>query len=78
MAVERDGSSATIRMIVEPLVPWIWAGGLVIVLGALITIWPARRRAAAVVPVSVPPLRPAGAVARPVVVADADAQGARP
>jgi cytochrome c-type biogenesis protein CcmF len=53
MAIERDGSTATIRMIVEPLVPWIWAGGLIIVLGALITVMPSRRRErqAAAVPV---------------------------
>lgn len=44
MAFERDGSGATIRMIVEPLVPWIWIGGLIVVLGAVISLWPVRRR----------------------------------
>jgi cytochrome c-type biogenesis protein CcmF len=44
MAFQPDGSSGTIRMIVEPLVPWIWFGGYVIVMGALISLWPARRR----------------------------------
>jgi cytochrome c-type biogenesis protein CcmF len=44
MAFEQDGSGATIRMIVEPLVPWIWAGGYIVVLGALISLWPNRRR----------------------------------
>jgi len=45
MAFERDASGATIRMIVEPLVPWIWIGGLIVVAGAVISLWPARRRA---------------------------------
>jgi cytochrome c-type biogenesis protein CcmF len=47
MAFERDGSTATIRMIVEPLVPWIWTGGMIIVLGAALSSWPARKRAGA-------------------------------
>jgi cytochrome c-type biogenesis protein CcmF len=79
MAVERDGSSATIRMIVEPLVPWIWAGGVIIVLGALITIAPTRRREPQRVAVTRPargPLVPGGAVASPLTIADPDASGA--
>ncbi len=43
-AFKDDGSNATIRMIYEPLVPWIWAGGGVVVLGALIAIFPMGRR----------------------------------
>jgi cytochrome c-type biogenesis protein CcmF len=43
MAFERDGSTATIRAIVEPMVAWIWVGGFVIALGALVGIWPRRR-----------------------------------
>ena len=54
MAFERDGSGATIRMIVEPLVPWIWVGGLIVVLGAAISLWPARRRVLGTAPVAVP------------------------
>ncbi|MBC7896847.1 MAG: hypothetical protein H7066_15630, partial [Cytophagaceae bacterium] len=34
-------------VIVEPLVPWIWAGGLIICLGALISIGTFSRRAPA-------------------------------
>jgi cytochrome c-type biogenesis protein CcmF len=46
MAFEQDGSSATLRAITEPLVPWIWFGGLVICLGALVAgSAPTRRRA---------------------------------
>ena len=39
-AFRPDGSNATIRVIYEPLVPWIWAGGGVVVFGALIAIFP--------------------------------------
>ncbi|MGH7656571.1 MAG: heme lyase CcmF/NrfE family subunit [Gemmatimonadaceae bacterium] len=49
-AFRQDGSNATIRVIYEPLVPWIWFGGGVVVFGALIAIFPAglaaRRREA--------------------------------
>jgi cytochrome c-type biogenesis protein CcmF len=31
---------ASFRMIVSPLVEWIWIGGMIGVLGALIAIWP--------------------------------------
>jgi cytochrome c-type biogenesis protein CcmF len=41
-AFRQDGSNATIRVIYEPLVPWIWFGGGVVVFGALIAIFPAR------------------------------------
>jgi cytochrome c-type biogenesis protein CcmF len=52
MAYRPDGTTATIKAIYQPLVPWIWFGGGVVVLGAIISGWPppARRRAATVVP----------------------------
>jgi len=43
MAFKEDGSSATIRVLVEPLVMWIWIGGLVACFGAVIALWPRRR-----------------------------------
>ncbi|HEX8696738.1 MAG TPA: heme lyase CcmF/NrfE family subunit [Longimicrobium sp.] len=46
MAFERDGSSATISAVVEPLVAAIWIGGAIVALGALIALWPERRRPA--------------------------------
>jgi cytochrome c-type biogenesis protein CcmF len=51
MAYRPDGGSATIRAIYQPLVPWIWFGGGVVVLGAIVGGWPSptRRRAATVV-----------------------------
>lgn len=47
----RDGG-AILRFLVNPLVMWIWAGGLVLTTGTLIAMLPARRQAG--VPVGVP------------------------
>ena len=52
MAFEENGSSATLRVLVEPMVIWIWLGGLIVCLGAVIALWPRRRHAAQ--PASVP------------------------
>ncbi|HEU4943892.1 MAG TPA: heme lyase CcmF/NrfE family subunit [Solirubrobacterales bacterium] len=38
-----DDTPATFRVIVNPLVTWMWIGGLISLAGALIAIWPARR-----------------------------------
>ncbi|MBI4540433.1 MAG: heme lyase CcmF/NrfE family subunit [Gemmatimonadetes bacterium] len=35
---------ATFRILVNPLVSWIWYGGLLMTLGALIAVWPESRR----------------------------------
>ncbi|HET6765562.1 MAG TPA: heme lyase CcmF/NrfE family subunit, partial [Longimicrobiaceae bacterium] len=32
---------ATFRILVNPLVPWIWLGGLIMAIGTLIALWPA-------------------------------------
>ena len=57
MAVRPDGTTATVKAIFEPLVPWIWLGGGIIILGAIIGAWPSppRRRddAAIVIPLPV-------------------------
>ncbi len=37
-----DDPSATFRVIVDPLVTWMWIGALIALAGALIAIWPAR------------------------------------
>ncbi|MHB1169229.1 MAG: cytochrome c-type biogenesis CcmF C-terminal domain-containing protein, partial [Longimicrobiales bacterium] len=42
---EQDGSTATLSVIVEPLVGWIWVGGIMVTLGALFGIWPRKRAA---------------------------------
>jgi cytochrome c-type biogenesis protein CcmF len=43
---QQDGSSATIKMILEPFVGWIWAGGGVVVLGVLVGLFASRGRVA--------------------------------
>ena len=47
MAFEQSGRNATVKVIVEPLVPWIWFGGGVVVLGAAIGMFQRGRRLAA-------------------------------
>jgi len=58
---------ANFRILVSPLVGWIWAGGLIVALGALIAIWPpprARREAPAGVAPRVAPEPVAGELTR--------------
>ena len=38
-----DGSAAIFRVIVNPLVTWMWIGGLIALAGALIGLWPSRQ-----------------------------------
>jgi cytochrome c-type biogenesis protein CcmF len=52
--VEPDGSAATLKVMVNPMVMWIWIGGLIITLGALITLIPSRSRKVAGEPASDP------------------------
>ena len=42
-AVEPDGS-ATLKIYRNPLVSWIWLGGLVYILGSILIMWPHPRR----------------------------------
>jgi cytochrome c-type biogenesis protein CcmF len=56
MAFASDGSTATVRLPVEPLVLWIWLGGLVCCLGGGIALWPRRRAAHAATSVATAPL----------------------
>ena len=39
-----DNAPATFRVIVDPLVTWMWIGGLIALAGALIALWPGRGR----------------------------------
>lgn len=69
MAFEPDGKNATVKIIVEPLIPWIWFGGLIVVVGAIIALSyrgraataPSRARAPAGVR-AIETAEPAGAV----------------
>ncbi|MBM4384500.1 MAG: heme lyase CcmF/NrfE family subunit [Deltaproteobacteria bacterium] len=45
-AIEPNGS-ATLKVFVNPLVSWIWLGGLTFVIGTVLVMWPHPRRAAA-------------------------------
>jgi cytochrome c-type biogenesis protein CcmF len=42
-----NGTSATFKIYVNPLINWVWMGGMVMILGTLIAAWssPARREA---------------------------------
>ena len=37
---EGDGSSATFTIYINPLTMWMWVGGLLVVLGTLVSVWP--------------------------------------
>ena len=43
MAFDTEENHATIRAIVNPGVAWLWIGGGIIGLGAIIAMWPRRR-----------------------------------
>lgn len=47
-AFAQDGTNATLRVIREPLVPWIWIGGMIVCLGALVSLGAGRREPAPV------------------------------
>jgi cytochrome c-type biogenesis protein CcmF len=47
------GGAATIGVIVQPLIMWLWLGGVILALGTALAAWPGRRRRATD-PVSAP------------------------
>ena len=47
--VQPDGSSAAFRLLVNPLVMWMWVAGPLLLLGTLVALWPSRQRAVAYV-----------------------------
>jgi len=64
----RHPPAAQFNLITLPLVEWIWLGGIVALLGALIAIWPGplglRKRARVLLPSGAPADAPAGDLAR--------------
>lgn len=56
----QDGR-ATLRVLVNPLVMWIWAGGFILSLGAVVTMVPDRRPAPATAPAPAGAWSPGGA-----------------
>lgn len=41
---DREGGWAVIKVLVNPMVSWIWTGGVIMALGTLIALWPTRSR----------------------------------
>jgi cytochrome c-type biogenesis protein CcmF len=41
--LDPDGLAA-FQVLINPLVVWLWIGGVVLIVGTLITAWPARKR----------------------------------
>lgn len=64
MNLTPNGDHAGLRVIWQPYVAWLWLVGPIILLGSWIAIWPARKKAAAVVPATVPSSVAEGEVAR--------------
>jgi cytochrome c-type biogenesis protein CcmF len=50
---------ATLRVLRHPLVSWLWAGGAVVALGALLAALPERRARAVALPAGEPAISPA-------------------
>jgi cytochrome c-type biogenesis protein CcmF len=57
-----DGNRVTFRAYHNPLIGFVWMGGIILILGTLVALWPSRRPAHAVQTVPVPAARgiPAG------------------
>jgi cytochrome c-type biogenesis protein CcmF len=53
-AFTSDGQSATFKVILEPLVPWIWIGGGIVAFAAAFAAWPTGRREFAAAPNTAP------------------------
>ena len=41
---DREGGWAVIKVLVNPMVAWIWMGGAIMAFGTLIALWPTRSR----------------------------------
>jgi cytochrome c-type biogenesis protein CcmF len=50
-AFDRGGQWATFKAQIHPMIAWIWLGGVIVLLGGVIALWPSERRRP-VVPVS--------------------------
>ena len=51
--VQPDGRSAAFRLLVNPMVWWMWWSGIVVVVGTVIALWPSRQQAASYVSTTV-------------------------
>ena len=48
--VQPDGATAAFRLLVNPMVWWMWVAGPFVILGTVVALWPSRRRAFAYAP----------------------------
>ncbi|MCX6028742.1 MAG: heme lyase CcmF/NrfE family subunit [Chloroflexi bacterium] len=51
---EGMGTTVSLKVFINPLMSWMWVGGLVIVLGVLVSAWPRKKPVATEVRVTVP------------------------
>ncbi|MFH1852023.1 MAG: heme lyase CcmF/NrfE family subunit [Candidatus Neomarinimicrobiota bacterium] len=42
--IDTERNAASLKIMINPLVTWVWIGGYIFVLGTLIALWPARRK----------------------------------
>jgi cytochrome c-type biogenesis protein CcmF len=57
---DNNGATASFQVYINPLINWIWVGGIVMLLGFLVSFWKVPERA----PTFAPVMRPAGAAAK--------------
>jgi len=55
--VQPDGRTALFRLLVNPLVWWMWGAGPVLLLGTVVALWPSRQGAIIYAPAAVAPIR---------------------
>ena len=69
MAFDRErGGYATVRAIVNPAVPWLWIGGMIVALGGILAVAPQRKAGRPVVATSLEEAAPAPRAEEPVTV----------
>jgi cytochrome c-type biogenesis protein CcmF len=47
---DREGQWATLKVQLHPMIAWVWLGGLVVVLGGVVAVWPTGRRGVVRIP----------------------------
>ena len=50
----KPGDKVRLRVIVQPLVVWLWIGGMIMAAGTVLSAWPGKRRRSPIDPVSAP------------------------
>jgi len=69
MAFDQErGGYATVRAIVNPAVPWLWIGGMIVALGGILAVAPQRKAGRPVVATSLDEAAPAPRAEEPVTV----------